>query len=97
MNKYLKIALFFKEKSLITFCVCVVLLMVLMPFLPVRDEGEIYENTLRLHVLANSDSTTDQQLKMHVRDAVVNKADELTGKCTKPACIIRAYLKPWRI
>lgn len=82
MNKYLKIALFFKEKSLITFCVCVVLLMVLMPFLPVRDEGEIYENTLRLHVLANSDSTTDQQLKMHVRDAVVNKADELTEKCT---------------
>ena len=91
MNKYLKIALFFKEKTLLTFCICVVLLMVLMPFLPVRDEGEIYENTLRLHVLANSDSTIDQQLKMHVRDAIVVKTDELADDCKSVDEVKRIY------
>lgn len=66
------------KKTLFTFCVCVLLLMVIMPFLPVRDEGEIYDNTLRLHVLANSDTTEDQQLKLLVRDAIVDKTDSLT-------------------
>ena len=55
--------------------------MAAMPFLPVRDEGEIYDNTLRLHVLANSDSTADQTVKLLVRDAVVKKADEIARDC----------------
>lgn len=69
-------------KTRITFCVSVVLLMIIMPFLPIRGEGDIYKNTLRLHVLANSDSTRDQELKLLVRDALVKKADEITAKCT---------------
>lgn len=36
-----------------------------------RDKAGIYENTLRLHVLANSDSGSDQKLKLEVRDAVL--------------------------
>ncbi len=65
----------------LTFCLCVVLLMLCMPFLPLSDEYEIYDNTLRLHVLANSDSESDQQLKLCVRDAVVEKTAELTKGC----------------
>ncbi|MBR5314545.1 MAG: stage II sporulation protein R [Clostridia bacterium] len=72
-NKKLK-----QTKIVLTFCVCVALLMLVMPFLPVRDEGGIYDNTLRLHVLANSDTTEDQQLKLLVRDAVVKEADSIT-------------------
>ncbi len=68
-------------KTKITFCVSVLLLMMIMPFLPIRGEGDIYDNTLRLHVLANSDSTNDQQLKLLVRDALVEKADELASDC----------------
>lgn len=70
-------------KAKITFCTSVVLLMLFMPFLPVRDEGEIYDSTLRLHVLANSDSTEDQTLKMKVRDAVLEKTDGLFSGMTE--------------
>ncbi len=38
---------------------------------------EIREKVLRLHILANSDSEADQQLKLKVRDAVVAKAADL--------------------
>ena len=69
-------------KTRITFCVSVVLLMLIMPFLPVRDEGGIYENTLRLHVLANSDSTEDQTLKLLVRDAMVEETAKLSSECS---------------
>ncbi len=68
-------------KTRITFCTCVILLMLAMPFLPVHGESEIYDNTLRLHVLANSDSEEDQQLKLLVRDAVVKKADDISSEC----------------
>jgi len=75
-------------KIKITFCVFVVLLMLAMPFLPVRGEGAIYDNTLRLHVLANSDSEEDQALKLAVRDAVVAYTGELAENCDniKDAC-----------
>ena len=72
-------------KMRITFCVSVVLLMVLMPFLPVRGEGEIYDNTLRLHILANSDTVEDQTLKLKVRDALIAKTAELTKDCSNMA------------
>lgn len=38
---------------------------------------EIRERVLRLHVLANSDSQSDQQLKLKVRDAVLSAAANL--------------------
>ena len=69
------------EIAKVTFCAAVVVSLLIMPFLPVRDEGEIYDNTLRLHVLANSDSTDDQILKLKVRDAIVQKADILANDC----------------
>lgn len=34
--------------------------------------SEIRENTIRLHVIANSDSATDQNLKLLVRDAIID-------------------------
>lgn len=38
---------------------------------------EIRESVLRLHVLANSDSNEDQELKLHVRDRLLSEASEL--------------------
>ncbi len=78
-------------KTRITFCVSVVLLMLIMPFLPVRDEGEIYENTLRLHVLANSDSTEDQTLKLLVRDALVEETARLSVGCSNLSDAKKVY------
>ncbi|MBE6927992.1 MAG: stage II sporulation protein R [Ruminococcaceae bacterium] len=41
----------------------------------------IAEKTIRLHVLAASDSEEDQKHKLVVRDAVLAKVDELTAGC----------------
>ena len=52
--------------------------------LPTNEEFEIYENTVRLHVLANSDSESDQSVKLKVRDALLEKISgyEATSKET---------------
>ena len=42
----------------------------------VKSDG-IRNNVLRMHVVANSDSETDQQLKLKVRDAVLEAGNEL--------------------
>ena len=44
------------------------------------DLSEIRDKVLRLHILANSDSQADQQLKLKVRDAVVAEAADLFEK-----------------
>lgn len=40
--------------------------------MPIHGEEGIYENVIRLHVIANSDSEEDQTLKLAVRDAVLD-------------------------
>ena len=47
--------------------------------LPVRSEAAIYDNVLRLHVIANSDSDADQSLKLKVRDAILEKVSSLVA------------------
>ena len=41
----------------------------------------IRENTLRLHILANSDSPADQALKLKIRNAVLSCSGELFSGC----------------
>lgn len=43
---------------------------------------DIRDNVLRLHILANSDSQSDQQLKLKVRDAVINESETDFDRCT---------------
>lgn len=43
---------------------------------------DIRDNVLRLHILANSDSHSDQQLKLKVRDAVINESETDFDSCT---------------
>lgn len=50
--------------------------------LPIEGEKELYNNIIRFHVLANSDSETDQQLKLKVRDKVTEYTTELLKDCT---------------
>ena len=51
------------------------LVAVLMCSVPIRAQNQLAEKLVRLHVLANSDSEADQQLKLAVRDAVLQAAD----------------------
>lgn len=63
-------------RALITFTSLVLVLTVASAALPVNGEMEIYDNVVRLHVLANSDSEADQSLKLLVRDAVLEDMRE---------------------
>ena len=58
-------------KVLVSFCAAVLCAAVLISLCPVRGEEGIYENMIRLHVLAESDSPADQARKLQVRDAVL--------------------------
>ncbi|MCG0276975.1 MAG: stage II sporulation protein R [Thermanaeromonas sp.] len=42
------------------------------------------DNLIRLHVIANSDTPEDQNLKLKVRDAIIKKAGEELAKAREP-------------
>ena len=77
-----------KAKIILGICVSFLIAFTVMSVLPVSGEEEIYDNMIRLHVLANSDSPEDQALKLKVRDAVLEKAEEIS--CSGPD---EAYIK----
>ena len=58
-----------KKTILITSALCI--LISLAAVFPRAEDFEIYEKTVRLHVIANSDSEQDQALKLKVRDCVL--------------------------
>lgn len=64
-------------KFLTVFCSLVLCVCMLCSFLPTKAENEILSDTIRLHVIANSDDTTDQIVKLAVRDSVLKKLDEI--------------------
>ena len=63
------------------FCACVLITSCFCAFMPVNGEQEIYESMIRLHVLANSDSEEDQNLKLEVRDYILGDIAALTQDC----------------
>ena len=55
-------------------CAFIILSLALIAGLfPVHGESEVYDNVLRLHVIANSDSEHDQSVKLFVRDRVLEE------------------------
>ncbi len=46
------------------------------------DASAIYDGTVRLHVLANSDSDDDQALKLAVRDRLLTEMEDLLESCS---------------
>ena len=81
------------------FCVAIVVtlvLLLLLSYLPIHGEAEVYDTVLRLHVLANSDSEEDQALKLKVRDGVLAvTAPLLENAATRDQAeaIVRAHMK----
>ena len=51
-------------------------LFLLLLLLPFRNAGNLYDSVIRIHVLANSDSETDQAQKLMVRDSLLAYAKE---------------------
>lgn len=53
--------------------ICILLCTLCIVFVPTDAEAAIYEDTLRLHILAESDSIEDQTLKLEIRDRILDK------------------------
>lgn len=73
-------------KSVLLYTVGLVLCMLMLGLLPIAGEEEIYENVIRLHVLAHSDGEEDQADKLLVRDAILaTYGSALAGDTTEEA------------
>lgn len=64
-------------RCLLTLSLTVLIAVLLLGMMPVHGESEIYNSVVRLHVLANSDSTEDQELKFKVRDYVLMETSKI--------------------
>lgn len=67
---------------LLTFSAITALMLPLSALVPTSEDAELYDNVIRLHVLANSDSDADQALKLKVRDSVLETASTLLSGIT---------------
>ncbi len=53
-----------------------VILILIFTLLPIRGEEKLYEGVIRLHVVANSNSDTDQEMKLFVRDRILTECGQ---------------------
>lgn len=60
-------------------------LFLFLGLMPVHGEAGLYDNVLRLHVLANSDSEEDQTLKLRVRDEILAHCSPRLAECQSRA------------
>ena len=58
-------------KKAFTAISCILLTTLIIAAIPTDAEAGIYEDTIRLHILANSDSEEDQELKIKLRDEIL--------------------------
>ena len=59
-------------KKIIKISVCLLLFMFVLFLADVwQDKNALQENLIRLHVVANSDSQRDQEIKLQVKDAII--------------------------
>lgn len=84
-----------KHLSMKQKCVLSLVLVIVMGFILVytyRDEPENqYNGVIRLHVIANSDSSEDQDLKLKVRDEIIKEVGNLENSSSIEES--RSYLK----
>ncbi|MEG2258707.1 MAG: stage II sporulation protein R [Oscillospiraceae bacterium] len=57
------------------FLICVISAFVQLPFAKTCEE--VRTDTLRLHIIANSDNPEDQEVKLAVRDAILKQSEHL--------------------
>ncbi len=69
-------------KFLISLTSSVLAAVSILNIFPVSGEHRIYNDVLRLHVIAESDTEEDQTLKLKVRDAVLACVSDAVEECT---------------
>ena len=59
------------NKNIAFSAVMVLMAALFIAVMPTEAEGAVYDDTVRLHILAESDSADDQAIKISLRDAVL--------------------------
>ena len=72
-------------KKIILPTVCLLLAVMLIGILPTEADCAIYEDTVRLHILAKSDSREDQELKLYLRDKILAEYSGMLGSSSSSA------------
>ena len=67
-------------RYLVIFTSLVLAVCLLCSFMPTKNDMKIYDDIVRLHIIAASDSEEDQRLKEGVRDAVLPLLADASGK-----------------
>ena len=62
-----------KAMKLLSNTLLTLVLTLTVAILPTDKDAAIYDDTLRLHILANSDSEVDQAVKYEIRDRILEK------------------------
>lgn len=62
-----------QTRKIVAPALLVLIITLIISLIPTEAEAAIYEDTVRLHILANSDSEEDQRLKLAVRDGLLSK------------------------
>ncbi len=70
------------EKRIFTYVLTLLLATLILAVVPVSGEEALYDNVLRLHVIANSNSDEDQALKLTVRDEILAVYGDRLAECT---------------
>lgn len=60
-------------KKIVLPLIMMLLSTLMIAIIPTEAEAAIYEDTIRLHILAPSDSKEDQALKLEIRDMILEK------------------------
>lgn len=61
-----------KMRGMLEGITAILLAAVMMAAIPTEAEAKIYEDTVRLHILANSDEKDDQQVKIYIRNRLLS-------------------------
>ena len=70
-----------EKKRILAPTLLVLIITLIIAVIPTEAHGAIYEDTIRLHILANSDSEEDQELKIELRDRILERFSlELTAE-----------------
>ena len=79
---------------------CVILFILLIIYISISAisyvhavSTDISDTVFRLHIIANSDSSTDQELKYKIRDKVIEYMNSIPKKCKTKSEIISLSLK----
>ena len=64
--------------------ITVLTVILIISALPTDKEAALYRDTVRLHILANSDGESDQALKLEIRDRLLEKYGEILSAYKNP-------------